>query len=99
MQEKDLIEQLFEKRDIEECFKFNKNEKLRFLGRKMEETENRISKIMDKRVHPKTKRKLESLFDRFQRESFNYYDKERGLVYESGFIDGINLMLLVMGKK
>ena len=97
MQERDLIEQLFEKRDMDEYFDFN-NEELKRISMKMEATENKISKLL-KRVHPKTRRKIGYQFDKYQQKSFRYYEKERGLVYESGFIDGINLMLLVMGKK
>lgn len=98
MQERDLIEQLFEKRDMDEYFDFN-NEELKIISKKMEATENKISNLLKKRVHPKTREKIEYQFDKYQRDSFCYYEKERGLVYESGFIDGINLMLLVMGKK
>ena len=97
MQERNLIEQLFEKRDMGEYFDFN-NEELKKISKIMETTENKISNFL-KRVHPKTRRKIGYQFDKYQRNSFRYYEKERGLVYESGFIDGINLMLLVMGKK
>lgn len=98
MVERDLIEQLFEKRDMDEYFDFN-NEELKRLSKTMEKTENRISNLLIKRVHPKTRSKIACQFDKFQRDSFRYYEKERGLVYKSGFIDGINLMLLVMDKK
>ena len=97
MQERNLIEQLFEKRDMHEYFDFN-NEELKGISKIMEATENKISNLL-KRVHPKTRRKIGYQFDKYQQKSFRYYEKERGLVYESGFIDGINLMLLVMGKK
>ena len=98
MKERNLIEQLFEKRDMDEYFDFN-NEELKGISKIMEATENKISKLLKKRVHPKTRRKIGYQFDKYQQKSFRYYEKERGLVYESGFIDGINLMLLVMGKK
>lgn len=97
MQERNLIEQLFEKRDMDEYFDFN-NEELKGISKIMEATENKILNLL-KRVHPKTRRKIGYQFDKYQQKSFRYYEKERGLVYESGFIDGINLMLLVMGKK
>ena len=92
MEEKDLIELLFEKKDMDGKLNF-KSKELEKQDKKLSILDNEITKFIDKKVHPKCRRKLHELIDDYARATFQYYDKERGLIYETGFFDGIKVMI------
>lgn len=98
MEEKSIIELLFQKKDEEGGIELH-NEKLKELDKEVSVLDDKITNYIAKRVHPKCRKKLNELIDDYTRATFKYYDKERGLIYETGFFDGMNTMLDALYNK
>ena len=97
MEEKDIIEQLFEKKDSDGVFYFD-NEILKKLDKKTSDLNDEIEKFIDKRIHPKFRNRLNNLLDEYNRTNIEYYNKERGLIYENDFSDGVKAMMIVLSN-
>ena len=88
---KDIISLIFEKKEDDELFYFNCEEKS-----KCEDSKNRISKelfdFIEERVHQKSKMKLKILIEKYIDAMIEYCYIENKMYYKEGFKDGISIM-------
>lgn len=92
MLDDDIIGRLFELNDTEQLFTVNK-EQLKNIEKKILLADKEISTFMDKRVHPKSRKQLYELIDRYKKHTIDYSFKEREQVYKTGFSDAIKMII------
>lgn len=98
MPKKDIIDFLFDKQVDDDLFSLS-DEVLESLDTKIEMTDNRINKFINKRVHPKSRSTLYSLLRQKEKSVLENSSRENRLFYRNGISDGISLMLIALSTK
>lgn len=86
---------IFERKEEYNLFSF-KDVELDEVDKKITKSENIIGKFIKKRVHPKSRKRLQDLINNHLDYMFEYNYVQGKLYYNSGFKDGIILMLSVL---
>lgn len=94
MENKDIIDILFEKKDDDDIFCVDK-EKFKQLYRKIALIEDDIEKILDTQVNPKCRKRLKRLI---RKHTILTY-KSDTFFYKNGVHDGMNLILFGLSSK
>lgn len=61
--------------------------------------ENDINTYIEKRVHPRSKQRLNELIESLKEKSTNFSHKEKEQIYKMGFSDAINVILSAVSTK
>lgn len=98
MENEDIIDFLFNMQEDEDTFNL-KDHLLDELNNKIENYNDKISLIINKKVHPKNKLILEKLIKKSEITKEKYHYRENQLYYKNGIIDGMNLMVTLLSFK
>lgn len=98
MENEDIIDFLFNKQEDEDTFNLKDN-LLNELNTKIENYSDKISLIINKKVHPKNKLILEKLIRKSEIAKDKYHYRENQLYYKNGVVDGVNLMVTLLSFK
>lgn len=95
---KDLIEFLFIQKESEGLFEL-KNDEMKNLEKKMDITDSNITKFIDERIHPRSRKQLKKLIMDYTLTLGEYFRCENEILYRSGFSDGAKIILTVLSSK
>jgi hypothetical protein len=98
MENKNIIDFLFDKKEEDNLFSLDDIE-LDTLKNKVEIVENEILKFIDKRVHPKSRKKLRRLLLNYNNAIFISAAKENELYYKYGVSDGAKFITSALSIK
>lgn len=89
---KDIIKFLFKTKEEDELFDFESPE-LKKIGQKIEITNKKNKDFINSQIHPKCKNKMNQLINEHTELMMYYDERENGLYYEDGFVDGVLMIL------
>ena len=98
MSEKNIIDFLFDKKDEDQLFLLEDTE-LKRLDNKVTMVDNEISKFIEKRVHPKSRKKLRQLLRDYSNAIFVHVARENELYYKYGVSDGVKFITSSLSVK
>ncbi len=87
-----LLHILYDKKEYEGLMNFN-NKEITKISHQIGDVEKEIISLMDKRIHPHTREKLEELLENQKDLLYTYFYIENKLTYEDGVTDGIDLIV------
>lgn len=98
MDYKDIINFLFNKKEDEEFFDLEDDEREK-LKEKSGMAYDEIIKFIDSRVHPKSRNKLKKLLFKYDDAECAYLRKENELLYRNGVADGVKFIITALTIK
>ena len=98
MENNDIIDFFFDKK-IEDNLFLLEDAELERLENKKTIAEKEISKFIDKRVHPKSRKKLRKLLLKYNDAVFVSIARENQLYYKSGVSDGVKFITTALSSK
>lgn len=98
MDYKDIIDYLFDKKNEEELLDLDDAE-LKVLNHTIIKVNDEITKFIDRKVHPKSRKKLKKLIFKYSNSIFSYLHKENELIYKNGVADGVKFIITVLSTK
>lgn len=98
MGDKNIIDFLFDKKDEDQLFLLEDTE-LKKLDNKITMVNNEISKFIEKRVHPKSRKKLRRLLRDYSNAIFVHVARENELYYKYGVSDGVKFITSSLSVK
>ena len=87
-----LLYALYDKKEYDGLMNFD-DEEITKISHQISDVEKEINLVMDKRVHPYTREKLDKLIEKQKDLLYTYFYKENKLIYEGGVTDGIDLII------
>ena len=98
MEKENIIDFLFEMRENDNSHALN-DEVLKELDTNIEIERDKIAKLINKKVHPKSRKQLIYLINQKENIIYEYLHRESQLVYRNGISDGIKLIISALNLK